>query len=447
MKAKFQALDQELAQDFSSELVPVEREEINNLNNEIRLLNNEFQAASDKRNELEQQKSLIDSKLNNYLLKKREDVLALVNGNNGEPAIDSQLVDEMRTDLAKLQKELTSSDKELDNLRLELATSLNERNTKKTSWEQAKDHRKEQEKTLNELRDLIEGCKQQISGYENQLNLIVKSLAEMPVTDKSLQKYKNYSQKNLERELVKVKEELKRYENTVNQKANVEYAFYSEKYDDLKRKFDIFTKDSEKTFEVVSVLELEKDDALYNSFTAISKHFAEVFQQLAPQGKAFLKWCYHSNRNDASNILDIIRLKGISIHVSFSGSSEVRLMNSLSGGQKSLVSLALIFAILKLDRAPFYLLDEADSALDSVHRSSVAKLLSTFAMGSQIIATTFRPELLPYASNIIGCNWDNQSSHPVLVSLAEADDFIRRSSQSSSSQSQLSGTSTVPLQF
>ena len=46
--------------------------------------------------------------------------------------------------------------------------------------------------------------------------------------------------------------------------------------------------------------------------------------------------------------------------------------------------------------------------MDSVHRSSVAKLLSTFAMGSQIIATTFRPELLPYASNIIGCNWDNQ---------------------------------------
>ena len=82
-------------------------------------------------------------------------MLALVNGNNGEPAIDSQLVDEMRTDLAKLQKELTSSDKELDNLRLELATSLNERNTKKTSWEQAKDHRKEQEKTLNELRDLV----------------------------------------------------------------------------------------------------------------------------------------------------------------------------------------------------------------------------------------------------------------------------------------------------
>ena len=90
---------------------------------------------------------MIDSKLNNYLLNKRENVFALVNGNSSEPPIDSQLIDEMRNDLAKLQKELTSSDKELNNLRLELATLLSERNTNKTTWEQMKDQRKEQEKT------------------------------------------------------------------------------------------------------------------------------------------------------------------------------------------------------------------------------------------------------------------------------------------------------------
>ena len=74
-------------------------------------------------------------------------MFALVNGNSSEPPIDSQLIDEMRNDLAKLQKELTSSDKELNNLRLELATLLSERNTNKTTWEQMKDQRKEQEKT------------------------------------------------------------------------------------------------------------------------------------------------------------------------------------------------------------------------------------------------------------------------------------------------------------
>lgn len=46
-------------------------------------------------------------------------------------------------------------------------------------------------------------------------------------------------------------------------------------------------------------------------------------------------------------------------------------MQQLSGGQKSLVSLALIFAIQKCDPAPFYLFDEIDANLDAAHRSAV----------------------------------------------------------------------------
>lgn len=48
------------------------------------------------------------------------------------------------------------------------------------------------------------------------------------------------------------------------------------------------------------------------------------------------------------------------MNVSFSGTSNSDNVMSLSGGQRSIVSLALVFAILKMDRAPFYLLDESD---------------------------------------------------------------------------------------
>ena len=54
------------------------------------------------------------------------------------------------------------------------------------------------------------------------------------------------------------------------------------------------------------------------------------------------------------------RLKGVSLNVTFDGKSKIVNMTCLSGGQQSIVSLALIFAILMMDRAPFYLLDEAD---------------------------------------------------------------------------------------
>jgi len=64
---------------------------------------------------------------------------------------------------------------------------------------------------------------------------------------------------------------------------------------------------------------------------------------------------------------------GVGIKVSFNGrTNEMRDMQQLSGGQKSLVALALIFSIQKCDPAPFYLFDEIDQALDPQYRHAVA---------------------------------------------------------------------------
>lgn len=67
------------------------------------------------------------------------------------------------------------------------------------------------------------------------------------------------------------------------------------------------------------------------------------------------------------------RYSGVSIKVSFNNKvDEGMRMSQLSGGQKSLVALALIFAIQRCDPAPFYLFDEIDAALDAQYRTAVA---------------------------------------------------------------------------
>lgn len=71
-------------------------------------------------------------------------------------------------------------------------------------------------------------------------------------------------------------------------------------------------------------------------------------------------------------------------------------LKQLSGGQKTLVALALIFSIQRLDPAPFYLFDEIDAALDPAYRSTVAKMLARQSNDpsnpSQFIITTFHPQ-------------------------------------------------------
>lgn len=114
----------------------------------------------------------------------------------------------------------------------------------------------------------------------------------------------------------------------------------------------------------------------------------------------------------------------------------MREMQQLSGGQKSLVALALIFAIQKCDPAPFYLFDEIDQALDAQHRKAVsghvpsvgvltpaachmitdsslfADMIVELAGHAQFITTTFRPELLESADKFYGVKFRNKVCFP-----------------------------------
>lgn len=88
---------------------------------------------------------------------------------------------------------------------------------------------------------------------------------------------------------------------------------------------------------------------------------------------------------------------GVGIRVSFSGNTgaEMKEMNQLSGGQKSLVALALIFAIQKCDPAPFYLFDEIDQVC-SVESwimynftDPIGAIIITFLLSSRILLTKY----------------------------------------------------------
>lgn len=85
-------------------------------------------------------------------------------------------------------------------------------------------------------------------------------------------------------------------------------------------------------------------------------------------------------------------------------------MGHLSGGQKAVVAASLLFAVLKIDAAPFYILDEFDNALDAENRGAIAHLIFDLSKKSQFLITTFKPELIEGADKIYQASTRNHVS-------------------------------------
>ena len=104
----------------------------------------------------------------------------------------------------------------------------------------------------------------------------------------------------------------------------------------------------------------------------------------------------------------------------------MRKMQELSGGQKTVMALSLIFALQRADpAAPFYIFDEIDAALDVHTRRALADMLRLEAYyGRQIIITSFRPELLTIAEKIFKVHMHSRASFINRVTVADAEDLI-----------------------
>lgn len=187
----------------------------------------------------------------------------------------------------------------------------------------------------------------------------IASLGALPQVDK---KYEKMSLKSLFKELEKANLHLKKY-NHVNKKALDQFLSFSEQKEKLyKRKEELDVAD-QKIGELMQSLEMQKVEAIQFTFKQVAKNFTQVFKKLVPQGAGhlILKTKDNDDDNPEREIENSDAFTGIGIRVSFTGSdAEMREMNQLSGGQKSLVALALIFSIQKCDPAPFYLFDEID---------------------------------------------------------------------------------------
>ncbi|MDD5723323.1 MAG: chromosome segregation protein SMC [Syntrophales bacterium] len=143
------------------------------------------------------------------------------------------------------------------------------------------------------------------------------------------------------------------------------------------------------------------------TFEAVNNHFREVFPRLFPGGKGLLRL------TDEADMLET----GVEIDIQIPGKRRQNL-SLLSGGEKALAAVALIFAILLHRPSPFLILDEADAPLDDANVSLFRKLVRDISLNSQVIFVTHNKTTMEAADNLIGVTMQkNGISTTVSVSM------------------------------
>ena len=138
-------------------------------------------------------------------------------------------------------------------------------------------------------------------------------------------------------------------------------------------------------------------------FKQINKNFSEVFVELFGGGKAELIL------NDEDNILEC----GIDIKVQPPG-KKLQNMMLLSGGEKAFTAIALLFAILKINPAPFCILDELEAALDDVNVYRYAEYLKKFSNDTQFLVITHRKGTMEAADTVYGITMEENGISKLL---------------------------------
>lgn len=252
-------------------------------------------------------------------------------------------------------------------------------------------------------------------------------------------KFANKNIKELEKTLHDINKKIKAYSH-VNKKAFDQYVNFNEQRDTLLERKKELDDGAAKVEELIENLDRQKDEAINRTFRDVSKHFKDVFKELVPngEGELILKTAMDEDMqmDDESDDdgekegrePDVRLYRGVAIKVRFAAAGETYMMSQLSGGQKALVALCMIFSIQRCDPAPFYLFDELDQALDSTYRAAVADLIKKQANDkenpTQFIVSTFRPELVERSGRWFGIGHQNKVSNLHNLSKTNALEFI-----------------------
>ena len=404
----------EIGTELYSNLTEDERKQLEDFKQETEELTRNLYTCSVQRSKLESRKAELENLITNNLNKRKETLLDEID--SIQMSSHSILLSQLESDLKKSSNALNEVTNKIKTIEETIQTITKRKQTISDSLENKKNEENKNTKELQKESEKMErllNSRSLILLKKEEAERKIREIGTIPINE--VEKYKTYNIKSLMNKLHETNKKLKEYGH-VNKKSIDQYMQFTDQKSNLQTKKEKLEESNEAIKELIETLDYRKDEAIERTFKGVAFHFTEVWKDLVPGGNGTLIMQKKADEGKKHEF------KGVAIKVKFSDKDEYRVMNQLSGGQKSMVALALIFAIQRCDPAPFYLFDEIDAALDATFRVRVANMIKNQSRqerteanekrteNTQFIISTFRPELVNAAHKSYCISYSNKES-------------------------------------
>lgn len=363
------------------------------LEEEINIGDNKYKAITEQRNELIEEKTNLEISLRyekerqtlfEEELQKLKDEVSNINGLiNGTLSKEEEQIVE---DYYQKEKEKKTLSLSMEALKSEIDDY---KQTITTMEKENKVNNQEFYKKQQELKEL----EIKVNRADVKLDNLLSTLTEdygMTFEKAKNNYFLEMDEKKARNIVDKCKLEIKKL-GDVNVGAIEEYDRVSKRYDFLVSQRQDLMKAEDTILEIIKELDGIMKEKFLESFEHVKVKFKEVFKKLFSGGDAELRL------TDPSNVLET----GIDIKALPPGKT-LKHISLLSGGEKTLTAISLLFAILQTRPVPFCILDEVEAALDEVNVDNFGKFLSEFKGKTQFIVITHKKKTMEYADVLYG---------------------------------------------
>ncbi len=335
-----------------------------------------------------------------------------LSNNNKSLLSKKNLIEKLSNENNELEEKIENTKKEIENIK-ELSTqSVEKVNNLKEERQVLSNKVNKFEENINEEFKIIEDIKSQISKIDLKKSKIEYDIEQ--ITNKMWEEYEitpnkassEYSKpenvQEVEKRVNVLRNDIKNL-GSINIDAIQEYKELKERYDFVcEQRLDLETT-SAKLRKMIAEMTQTMKTQFEEQFKIINKNFAQVFQELFGGGRAELII------EDENNILE----SGIEIEVQPPG-KKLQNMMLLSGGERAFTAIALLFAILEINPAPFCVLDEIEAALDDANVYRFADYLKKFAKHTQFLVITHRKGTMEAANTVYGITMEENGISKML---------------------------------